>query len=466
MGDYTYLFPFEKIEPHSKVLIYGAGNTGINYIEQIIITKYCEIMGVVDKNAASIPKMVVPVFGIEEVKNLSFDYIIIAMKTPIYNEKIISDFRQINIPLNKIVFVGGRKKIESIYVDESKKETKSLAIHKKGISMAIQIPSGIGDVIISKRLIQQLLTYTNDLNIDIYCSNELAQVFYDENDNINSILTPQVEMFNKVYPQYDIAISVRFYITFYSFKYDEIKKQDAFFADLISSLYSATEEYNSSCAVNERLRIFYERANYANKSVFCYPNYYEKILGIRDSNVYVPLREEWQKEFERQHIYDYITVNYGNAIDSSNVSKQWPLEKFSKLVYKLKKHYHRMKVIQLGALEADKILNCDEYLLGKNLELVKYVLLNSLLHIDIEGGLVHVATQLGTKCVVLFGPTSMNAFGYPQNINIKAGDCHNCCGVESDIYKCARHLDIPACMDAISVDMVYKEVDNYLSNIL
>lgn len=466
MHEYTFLFPFELVEPHSDILIYGAGNTGIEYLKQIMITNYCNVIGMVDKNADKIGNLVVPIFNIKEVERIKFDYIVIAMKNPTYNEKIICDLHQFNVPSNKIIFVGGRKRVDSVHAGERGNQTNLLSINKKGISVAIQIQSGIGDVIISKKFVKQLLTYSDKVNIDVFCSNDMAKVFYDENDNINAIVTPQEEVFSNVYNEYDVAVSVRFFLTFYCFKYDKVKKQSGEFAEMISDLYSAAEKYNKDCSVNERLRIYYERATYSNKSIFQYPKYYEDVLGIHDSHVDIPLCAEWKKEFERQQISNYITVNYGNGIGSYNISKQWPLEKFTELVGKIKKQYPELKIIQVGSLEAEKIANCNKYILGENLELVKYVLLNSILHIDIEGGLVHIATQLGTKCVVLFGPTSINAFGYPQNINIKAGDCHNCCGVESDIYKCARHLDIPACMEAISVDMVYKEVDNYLSNIL
>ena len=38
----------------------------------------------------------------------------------------------------------------------------------------------------------------------------------------------------------------------------------------------------------------------------------------------------------------------------------------------------------------------DFYVLGESIELTKYILRDSLCHVDCEGGLVHLATQLGT----------------------------------------------------------------------
>lgn len=466
MGNYTFLFPFEKIEPHSNILIYGAGNTGIEYIEQILITKYCNLVGVVDKKASSIPKMVVPVYEIKDVRKIDFDYIVIAMKNPTYNEKIIDDLKNENVPIEKIIFVGGRKNAECVFLDKNLRDTLSLAFLKKGISLAVQIPHGIGDIIISKRFVKQMLVLCPGLNIDIYCSNEFAEAFYDDTDKVNAIITPHKATFYGHFAEYDIAVSMRYYLTFYGFKYENVKKYSSFFADKVKELYIAVQKDIDDCSVNERLHIVCERAGYANKSLYQYPGYYEDVLDIKDDHVDIPLNGDWADEFKNLHFANYITVNYGNGIGSTSISKQWPLDRFTELVKKIREMYPKLKIVQIGAVNAEKINGCNEYLLGENLELVKYVLLNSHLHIDIEGGLVHMATQLGTKCVVLFGPTSMIAFGYKQNINIRAGDCHNCYGVESNVFQCARHLAVPVCMEAITVNRVFDEVVNYLNDVV
>ena len=76
------------------------------------------------------------------------------------------------------------------------------------------------------------------------------------------------------------------------------------------------------------------------------------------------------------------------------------------------------------------------------------------------------ATQLGTKCIVLFGPTVREYYGYEQNINIQAGNCHNCWGLYSDVNRCARDLKEPECMYAITPDMVMRHLEEYMDSIL
>ena len=75
---------------------------------------------------------------------------------------------------------------------------------------------------------------------------------------------------------------------------------------------------------------------------------------------------------------------------------------------------------------------------------------------------MHLATQLGTKCAVLYGPTQVTYVGYPQNINIQAGTCHDCYGLYDNLDRCARGLDEPECMYSITPEYVMENIKKYL----
>ena len=45
--DCKYLFPFELIPQNAIILIYGAGELGQVYFKQILLTKYCKVLGFV-----------------------------------------------------------------------------------------------------------------------------------------------------------------------------------------------------------------------------------------------------------------------------------------------------------------------------------------------------------------------------------------------------------------------------------
>ena len=45
------LFPFEQVEKDARVIIYGAGRAGLNFVRQVESGNYCKVVAIVDKNA-------------------------------------------------------------------------------------------------------------------------------------------------------------------------------------------------------------------------------------------------------------------------------------------------------------------------------------------------------------------------------------------------------------------------------
>ena len=122
----------------------------------------------------------------------------------------------------------------------------------------------------------------------------------------------------------------------------------------------------------------------------------------------------------------YITINDGWAGEiKSRPTKSWGKEKWAEFVRLARKS--GLFVVQLGGTSNGEDYNVDLNLRGKlSLKESLSVLKASQCHVDIEGGLVHAATALGTTCVVLFGPTPVKYFGYPQNTNLTHGSCQDC----------------------------------------
>lgn len=72
----SWLFPFGDILPESEVMIYGAGNVGKAYLNQIKKTKYCCVKGIIDKREIIIEgEMTIS----PEVSDWKADYIVIAI---------------------------------------------------------------------------------------------------------------------------------------------------------------------------------------------------------------------------------------------------------------------------------------------------------------------------------------------------------------------------------------------------
>ncbi len=115
-----------------------------------------------------------------------------------------------------------------------------------------------------------------------------------------------------------------------------------------------------------------------------------------------------------------------------------------------------VEVIQLGVVEEEKIEGVTHCLNGQtSFEETGLLIKHGLCHIDTEGGLVHLANAVHGRCVVLFGPTPVEFFGYPQNINLEPSGCKACWFVTQNwLIECPRHTDGPECMSGHSATSV------------
>jgi len=106
-------------------------------------------------------------------------------------------------------------------------------------------------------------------------------------------------------------------------------------------------------------------------------------------------------------------------------TKLWPMEHYRKLLSLIKKTYPELRIIETGCGRGERTGKADIDLTGKTeLEELKAVMKNSVLHIDSEGGLVHLRHALngGPSCV-FFGPTSPELYAYSENINLSTEEC-------------------------------------------
>ena len=111
-----------------------------------------------------------------------------------------------------------------------------------------------------------------------------------------------------------------------------------------------------------------------------------------------------------------------------------------------------------------KVENADRHFMNVDLELTKHILANSLLHVGCDGGLVHLATALGTKCLVLFGANSVDYFGYDKNINVVSDVCFPCMYTAAEWTDCLRGDREPPCMLSITPQHVCEVTCNYLKH--
>ena len=458
---YTFLFPYEKVPCNSKIVIYGAGKMGQSYLQQIKTTNYCSVVALADRNYKEYDNPIIPVCSPKDIHKFEFDYVVIALRAQVHKNEFYDNLLEQGIRKDQIVYVGERPKTEDVT------ETFGTVINSvpKG-NVVISMMGGFGDYLLQKKFIEMIVELDNKIKIDIYCSRNIdfLNYIFREMKQINFIEYNLGCKYNSCYMKYDAAIFLAG--TGLIVKIDNLKQDSV---SINASLYGALEKIKDltdlidfGLAKPTFIECF--RSIYRNENCFKRLSF-GSILPLGEEKVHIPEGIDTLDEYRRIGLKKYITLNFGNG-DTHNtlrVAKSWPKKNFEIVIEMIKATYSDIEIVQIGADGAERLSGVDRTFFGKSFSLVSNILKNAILHIDIEGGMVHFATNLGTKCIVLFGPTQVEYYGYEQNINIKAGNCHNCYGLYPDVNKCARGLEQPECMYSITPALVLEELNKYLS---
>ena len=103
---YNHFFPYHLFHRGARVALYGAGNIGKQFYRQAMQDGYVKIVGIVDRDAANIHVAGIPVQTIDQLRNMSFDYVLITMNRPPVAESGKRDILALGIPEEKIKWDG------------------------------------------------------------------------------------------------------------------------------------------------------------------------------------------------------------------------------------------------------------------------------------------------------------------------------------------------------------------------
>ena len=465
MNLYKFLFPFSLVPKNKKILIYGAGKVGQEYARQLIESNYGKLIGFVDGNAKNLNPMVFPVYEPIEIINLEYDFIVIAVKGEYPRNTILHTIYDLGIEKSKVIVQDNiqMKEIVLFLPNQGNVEGLEFAFHHKLHSMAIYITGGIGDRVVSKCFVDALNKMTSDILIDIYVDTgmEFVKTIYASYNNICSYKYNKGGEYSNFFQRYSLSITLRdSHGVSVDFLNEDKWKDDKEFLKKMKLLQKKARESDANGAP---YIVYYQRSVYKQKNCFTIFDY-DGVMGIHERVSDIPYNENVELGKMMKIPPFYITVNsgVGEGVSDKYVSKAWKLQSFDELISKFKKEYQDIAVLQIGGKNVKKISGVDKYFLGLEFDKVMYILKHALIHIDIEGGLVHLATQLKTKCAVLFGPTRIEYFGYPQNINIATHACYGCYGCYDDINICARNMESPICMASITPKIVLEHIKGYI----
>ena len=458
-------FPIDKIRKDSNVILYGAGKNGKELLRLNEKIKWCNIFLTVDidyKIKSDFPIPVVSPQILSERKD--YDFILVSVVEISVRNKIRQYLMNMGIEQDKIiddidVFIWREERTVII-------ENKDNGMEDDHPLLIGFLPGGVmGDNVISLRLYQEFVKLAPYSMIDVFTSFQgfPEHVFYNQKNLRQIIHRLPVDEDKK---KYDIIIQSHFEPSLIYCNLSRVRKLYRELEERLRILFRYQMTDFFTCAPAQYMnRLQWDRAKF--RGYNCYT-----ILGIsgafdiKDYKVDFPLNPDYAEKFCQLGLGNqYITFNYGASDPLKNGKQQtkvWPLEYHAVLNDMIKKTFPDIKVVQLGAGDMMPVPGADKYVLGENLEVIKYVLKNAMCHIDCEGGLVHIASQLGTKCFVVFGPTPVDFFGYESNENIVSKECKECCGLVQDWYTRCYKYERPRCMKSIKPEAVFEKLGKWL----
>ena len=449
-----HLFPFEFVPRGANIIIYGVGNVGSEFIQQIQKTKWCNVLFAVDRNYLEYPNYILPVYNIDQLLTTEYDYVVIGIKKKNVIDEIKSDLICMGVEENKIIGVWNREMEEGPPVLVEGRQTSS-----KILRVGFFPTGGMGDYIIALKIFERLV------QLDIFCREGIGRAVYAGLPNVNQFINGSPNHRN--IEEYDVVLRVEHLVHVIRFDYETVKLHSMELAQILMILYQERSELSlDGMAQAYKDAILLKRASMVGKNRYTMMDY-KSLWNITDQKVNLPIDESYEEEFCRLNLGRYITINRGaDRIqgESRTQVKVWPKAYYEELNRRIKREFPDINIVQLGSIDDERIEGCHNYILGQKFELVKHILRNSLLHIDCEGGLVHMAAQFGTQSIVLFGPTPVGYYGYEQNINIVSEKCKECMGVTKEWFvECYQGLKEPECMYSITPERVFAEFKKSIS---
>lgn len=97
-----YLYPYSKVIAGSKLIIYGAGITGINMYRAINDKGGYTVVAIADRNITNIQGEAIKVIKPDDILKYDFDYVVIAITYANVVAEVQQSLEQLGIPLEKI----------------------------------------------------------------------------------------------------------------------------------------------------------------------------------------------------------------------------------------------------------------------------------------------------------------------------------------------------------------------------
>lgn len=449
-----------------RALIYGAGN---NFIYSAhLLFRMLDVVGIVDGDAE---KQGTNLFGYEVQApegGLELDYDILVI-TPSRYEEIAELCLQKGVDKNVI------SPMREVLGDEYRPRIIEQDNNRTADSVAILLYGGMGDFIVEKSWVLFLLRklHVNADQVSIYIHEKdvsavqgLYSDLFDEKQ-IKKIDLSNPRLLDEA--AYDVVFWVNMFPAVMAWNPDKLRQENADLYSYVERLIEyGQENYVPNLFASSNYYVTMQKAGWKEYSKLA--DVFNEYSDDKSLKCCIPIKLDEDKVLSKLRLQGkaYITLNTGlNAefVKSKKNLRAWSIDNWKLLAAKIRADYPGIVTVQLGNNSSIADIGADINLCGKtSLDEVKVVLKHATLHVDYEGGLVHLrhAVQGGTS-VVLFGPTSVKQFNYEENIPIRTNACPQACAWHyKDWFAVCHHEQPGICMQAITPEMVFERVKEQL----
>jgi len=320
---------------------------------------------------------------------------------------------------------------------------------------ALRISGGIGDYLIAARYIRDLMEAVGAFRFDIYGGHKVAIALAfgtcsHFNKSYEEYLFEGKEVWKETYP---LAIWISQFVTVYDeyMDKDAVRKTNPKLLDIAATIRRFIDRNDITPFIANHP---YLDNALARKAVFLGLNRYTIAQGMSGipyggDLLSFPSAPATLAKFGLSG-KKYITIHNGfdehlseKCTSTKSMTKIYP--RFDDVIENVKDACGDIIVVQIGTRTSVPIAGVDVNLVNQtSLPEVAEILRHSLLHIDDESGMVHVAACVGTKTCVVFGPSVADYYVYADNINIYPRFCGGCAWATRDwMTTCPRGLGEP-----------------------
>jgi len=320
----------------------------------------------------------------------------------------------------------------------------------------ILITGGVGDSIVIARLIRDIQKYLNyQFDFDVYFhSPNMIRPIFKNICGFRDVLHENIYHYSKSH--YMFSMSANTLVTFNNelINYSLLLLKSSEVLKLFSNIELFRKKENLDKFIRNHPFLDGAFADVQSKLGRVRYSFMHEMMGLEYSGHKLNIDVDIQvlKKYDLNDV-NYITIHDGwdenFKFISSRPTKAIPLNVWSLIIANIKNLYPNHLIVQIGGPKGEVINGVDICLKNKTPFLDAISILSfSHMHFDSESGLVHLASALGVRSMVFFGPTNFDWFSYPENVNIKPSECGNCWwSTENWMNSCPLGYIDPICIN-------------------